>query len=154
MGWTYIASCQLLWFFLSYLVYWTIYPRFSLNPLGLLYKMFLKDIISWHCCRLGFCANVLTEVSSEGVQIIIIDDLLGHILELLFHSFLVCFEYSKCRNHHSIYMWLCKQRIIFNIHLLIHTYHLLLYFICSFVLYWQSIYMISLFGVYLPNPLV
>ena len=47
----------------------------------------MKEIISRHCCGLGFLRKMFSEVSGERVRILIIRNFLRYSLEVLFHSF-------------------------------------------------------------------
>ena len=59
--------------------------------------------------------------------------------------FLVYFEYFQHRRRHNIYMWLCKQCNIYDIHLHIKMYSLLSYSSCSVSLCWKNISMLNPF---------
>ena len=113
-------------------------PRVFIEPIGFT-TFFPKYIILRYCCGRGFCVNLLAKWSEKESELLSWMKFWATSRNFCSALFCVYFEYLKCRNHHTIYMWLCRQHIIRDIHLSMHTNHLLLYLRCSWNIYRQSI---------------
>ena len=72
-----------------------------------------------------FLYKMIRKVIIKRLRIIIVHEILGHVLEVLFHSYLGVFwvftTYKSPQNLHVT----CKKICICNIHLCMHTHHLI-----------------------------